>query len=334
MSKYEAKKVTEGSVELDCLVCAETGAEIRVAPKNGLNMTSWIVGGQDLLWKPEGFFSKKPGETLGWGGSPLLFPAVGRTHDLTANPPVTGQYKVNKNGPVFQMPIHGLGGLLSWELEKSGMPEVEKGEEMPDMGILQYRCVIPDAVKKANYPFDIDFRVSYGLSKEEVFVAFEALSVNGQNAHFAFGIHPFLAVSSRKGLVLTVPSKHVCELAPGLGIPAKPGTAQRSDDYSSGRELDLSKGIDRVFMAVGQGETVLADKGAGRKFVLKSDAVFDHCVVYTDEKGPFLCVEPWTSGLGGFCYMSDRTKFGFCGMPRVNGEETAAGSVSLSVAKL
>lgn len=323
MSTYRFEQITEQGIVLDCLTCSTTGASIRVAPEAGLNWTHWIVDGVDHLWKSEDFFTRNEIGRFGPGGSPLLFPMVGRTWDLTEAEPTFGQYRFEPGGKPYHMPIHGFGASAQWE-------RLAEGEE-DGRGILRYRCCITDAIRTDMYPFDIDFQVTYGLDGSDAFVRFDAMGTGENAAPFAFGIHPFLALSSRAGQVLSVPSSHDVPLAEGLSIPAQPGQTVVTDDFSEGRAIDLSTAWDRVFTKLTSGDVHL-DDGSGKGYALAFDhEIFDTCIVYTDATSPCLCIEPWTGGLGGFAYAAQPEASAACGMQMARANEMLSGEVRLSI---
>ena len=322
---YTVQTISEGGVTLDCLTCKRTGAEIRVAPDAGLNWTHWIVNGTDRLWKSDAFFTRNENGGLGAGGSPLLFPMVGRTWDMTVNPPVFGQYRQTPGGTAFRMPIHGFGALMRWERVAAG--------ESDGRGILRYRADITPEIRATMYPYEIEFGVTYGLDGTDAFVRFDAIGTGTAPAPFAFGTHPYLRLNTRAGQTLSVPSKDDRELAAGLSIPAQPGVAVEKDDFGDGRAIDLSGAWDRVFVNLYAGDVRLEDaSGAGYELAFDHE-LFNTCVVYTDATNPCLCIEPWTDGLGGFSYAADPAKCAACGMPAVQPGEMISGEVRLSVLK-
>ena len=69
--------------------------------------------------------------------------------------------------------------------------------------------------------------------------------------------------------------------------------------------LKLQAGVyyDHVFAGLTGSRMSLVDKQAGRKVHVDFDEHFEHMTVYAPDDAEFVCIEPWTLGLGAFCYL-------------------------------
>jgi len=205
--------------------------------------------------------------------------------------------------------------------------------EREDASLLSYRLECDDNLQTASYPFEIDFTVRYGLQKDgSVLVEFSAKG-RGEPAPFAFGIHPYFSLSDRSNAHVRVPSSTTLDLDATLGIPLDPAASLSCSDYSRGIDLSLDEGIDQVLAGLTDRECRLLDKGSSDIITIHASEAFTHCVLYNDGENPFLCVEPWTPGLGGFAYMHDPALDAAGQMPRVARNEEIAGRILLKATR-
>ena len=294
MKIHEMKR--EGDYELVGLQDRDSRSEMWVAPAMGLNWCSWRVGGRELLYRCPDFFRRDIQKRR--GGCPLLFPAVARTWDLSKTPPVFGQYR-HPNGQTFEMPIHGFAPKTEWERIQ--------GER--DETTFAYRLPITDEVRRRFYPYDVNMTIRFTLEPDAVMIDFAVENLGSEPAPFSFGIHPYFQLASRKNVILKMPSRHTMPLLEGMKVPAKPGQVEPGDDYTEGRVVDLTGGVDFPLTRLARPSqehplgAELLDSASGRRFRLTFDPCFEDCMIFTDADSPFLCIEPWLPGLGGFGFL-------------------------------
>ncbi len=263
------------------------GTSFSIAPGWGCNITSWRVDGVELMYYPEGF--AETAERITGAGNPILFPSVGRTWDRSVAPPIRGDYSVYGSDKKYFMPNHGT--VFFCDFRKVSE---EKGE---DRITATYELVVPEKVREENYPFDVGMVHSFLLTPTTVELK-ATLTNNGDSpAPVAFGWHPYFQISSaeREGVEVRVPCakevvlEEVTNLPTGEYvdtdgiIPLKPDVFyDNAFGFTNGSRMSL---IDRK-----AGHTVHVDFGDWAKLFL----------VYTPVGTDFVCIEPWTKGIGEF----------------------------------
>lgn len=268
-------------------------ASCSVAVDFGINLFSWIVKGRQVLFHPQDF----PGirEQFHHGGNPLLFPAVGRTWDRSRTPPQAGVYRLHPEGAELRMPIHGILPDCSW-----AMISVHEREEYVRV---EYKLEVPKAVRETSYPFELEYRQVYILTSTALKLEADFRNLGTRPAPFAFGYHPYFALSGadRGGIGIRLPCTKRVTLDPALLAPV----GAPPEDAIGAFALEPGKDYDAVFTGITGRRAELMDRGAGRTVSIDVDGHIEDFVVYAPSGKPWVCIEPWTRGLGGFESLRD-----------------------------
>lgn len=252
----------------------------------GCNMFSWISGGKQVMYCPPDY------PAAAWkitgGGNPLLFPSVGRTYDLSGVEPVLGRYSVYGDDNCYDMITHGFLYSCGWELvnETTG----------PESASVTFKAVIPEEIFTNRYPFRVDFIQTYTLLRNRVELTSEARNMSEQTVPAAFGYHPYFAVSNntRKGISVELPVSRRLFTNQITQLTGESGPCQGN--------IDLEEDIyyDHAFDKLTGTRMTLTDSEAGRAVHVDFDPKFEMLFLYSPNSSPFVCIEPWTRGMGEF----------------------------------
>ncbi len=260
-------------------------ATFSIAVGLGCNLFRWTTGGREVLWSPEGFGGKP--DDFFKGGNPILFPSVGRTWDRSQDPPVFERYRIFGKATPFTMPIHGILPSCSWTRIREAIREEQVQVE--------YSCAIPAEVREKHYPFDMELRIRYTLQKDTVRIEAAIENRDCVPAPFAFGFHPYFAFSDKSNLQVHLPCRSRMVLDPKLLISL--GTEpMASGDF----RLEPGKTYDNGFTDVSGRRASISDTNTGRSLHIDVDENIQTFVICANPQLPFVCIEPWTDGLGGY----------------------------------
>ena len=270
----------------------DTDSSFSIAVDRGCNLFSWIVEGRDVFFHPESFL--KADATPFDGGNPILFPAVGRTWDRSGSKPAQDVYRVHGRPGQYTMPIHGIVPYCTWEK----VSEEKTGEQI----CLQYRMLVPADVRKRHYPFDVDFMQAFAVGRNGAggnsLVLRATFQNNGKDiAPVACGYHPYFAVAeaSRSGVEILVPCRERLVLDPELLVPTG-----ESEPFSGVISVEADEYYDAGFVGVTGRRASVRDRTGKREIRIDVDESVTTFVVYSRPGAPFVCLEPWTAGLGGY----------------------------------
>ena len=260
------------------------GARALIAIDYGCNLYCWRVLERELLYAPPGFGTDP--DDLCHGGIPVLFPAVGRTWDRSRDPAVPGHYRIGGKQGVFSMPPHGFVGSGAWEEVDATATEVEA------RAAFAFRY--DRAVRERHYPFDVRLVQEFMLTSSTLGLTAVLTNTGPCPAPFAFGYHPYFRVGA-DGATVSLPCSREVHLDPELLIPSG-GVSPVSGDFRIGMEDEC----DCVYADLTSTTATIEDPANGLVFQLRLDAATDNLVVYSAAGAPFICVEPWTRGLGAY----------------------------------
>jgi galactose mutarotase-like enzyme len=267
--------------------CLDSSTTIKIAPDFGCNLFSWVVEGREIFYTPPLWLSDK--RCFYGGGNPILFPAVGRTWDCSGAPPVADRYIFN--GKALRMPIHGLGLWGTWQKieEKNSGSYVE----------VEYGFSFPENTLDLYYPFSLEFCIRYTLKSR--FVGISACFTNrgAEPVPFAYGLHPYFNVTKKQNMRLVLPCTHQELLDPELLIPV--GKKPLSESKIS---LEIDKEYDMVFTGKNHNQASLIDIQTGAGIEIETSDEIQTFVVYSPAQQNYICLEPWTKGLGKYAKLS------------------------------
>ena len=306
---------TEPALSESLRVSDESGeSAIRISPALGCNLYSWQAEGREFFFIPEGFLQhpeSDPSAAHLAGGNPVLFPAVGRTWDMSATPPAAEVYRLAGRTETFRMPVHGLAGLMQWERLESAPDAAAPARAAParaasggaaaagaasPTAAAAYRGRIPEAVQAENYPFDVELSLRYELSRDSVGITATARNHSAAAAPFAFGLHPYFRVSEKAAVALELPCTNRVKLHEELLVP----TGEREPLEDPVLRFDDGSTYDIAFGDVNGSAARIRNVADGLDVRIDIDPAVEMFVVYSGAHTPFICVEPWTRGLGGY----------------------------------
>jgi len=221
----------------------------------------------------------------------VLFPSVGRTWDLSENPPIFGQYRLFGRSQPYTMPIHGILPFCSWEKTHKEIDDIRV--------VVEYACVIPPAVREKHYPFDVDFKMRYLFGEQTVLQEATMENRGTTTAPFAFGLHPYFLIGRRSDVRLNLPCRKQMTLDPKLSVPS-------GEEIPAEGEFSLASGqtYDYVFADITGRQASLIDRNLERTIHMEVDESIQAFVIYSGSECPIVCLEPWTKGLGAYSTLS------------------------------
>ena len=265
---------------------------ISIAPKWGANMFSWIVKGRELMYCPPDY--PEAAFKITGGGNPLLFPSLGRTWDLSGAKQVQGNYRIYGSDKTWFMPSHGV-------LFLSKLKKVDENRGTDYMAAA-YEAEIPEEVKEKNYPFNVGFKQYYTLKSGSVELETVITNNDSVPAPVAFGYHPYFKVSNnqRDGIEVRIPFKRQLILDPDTVLPT--GKTKEAENVM---KLESDIYYDHAFDMPEGRRMLIVDKQAGRMIHVDYDEKFELFFVYSPDGSDFVCIEPWTRGLGAYWKMRE-----------------------------
>jgi len=263
-----------------------------IAPGWGCNMFSWVANGKELMFCPPDL--PQTAQKITGGGNPLLFPSVGRTWDLSGPEPVPGNYRIYGDDRTYFMPSHGV--LFLSEFRRVFEKRSSEGI------VATYESRISDKVREENYPFDLSFRQSYMLKLGKVELESVIKNHDTRPTPCAFGYHPYFAISNpqREGVKVRLPVTKELMMTTDTILPT--GDTQPADDT-----YNLLDGIyyDRVFAGRNGNMMSLIDRRAGHTIDVHIGEWSELFLIYSPGGSDFVCIEPWTCGLGAFGHLNE-----------------------------
>lgn len=268
------------------------GASFSIAPGWGCNVFSWRVNGVELMYTPPGYPAAATKITD--GGNPILFPSVGRTWDRSADPPVPRVYRIYGSDKTYVMPNHGI--LFQSDFHKIGE---ERGV---DSITATYELVVPEEVREENYPFDVGLVHSFTLTPSTVELKATITNNGDSPAPVAFGWHPYFRLSNaqREGVEVRLPVTREMlltldtNLLTGESVPTDGVFRLKPDVY-----------YDNAFGYPNGRRMSVIDRKAGRSVHVDFGDWAELFLLYTPDGKDFVCIEPWTKGLGAFEVLND-----------------------------
>jgi galactose mutarotase-like enzyme len=259
--------------------------EFVIAPLFGCNLVSWTIDDRPVFYCPEDF-ERRP-EKFFSGGNPVLFPAVGRTWDMSGEEPIFGEYRIYGDPNVYRMPIHGI--LPDGHFQKRR--ERVAGERVE----VEYLFTLRQTIQDADYPFDVRLTLRYILKAGTIRMEADMENRGSTPAPVAFGYHPYFYLEDRQGVHVHLPCSEQLTLDREHSIPIG-----REPSSSNVITLDDSTMYDNVFAGMTGRRASIVDPKAGRTIHIDFDENIENLVIYSRPGEKFVCLEPWTKGLGAF----------------------------------
>ena len=257
------------------LFTAASGDQLRVVPERGGLVTSWVCGGQELLYLDQQRFLD-PTKSVR-GGIPVLFPICG---NLAGSP----------------LPQHGFARDLPWQLEPLASAQG-----------LRLRLSDSDATRRL-YPHAFVLELEYRLLPNQLAItaritnpadasAGAAVDASADPLPFSLGLHPYFAVPDLTAVQLEGLPERCFDHIP----MAEAATAEQLHRLESGVDfLAQPQGPVRLVQGPqpGHGQAGHQQAEPGRWIALHTQAPLDLAVVWSEPPRPMLCLEPWTAPRG------------------------------------
>lgn len=178
-------------------------AVVRVAPARGALVSSYVVGGEPVLFLDEATFNDPTKNVR--GGVPLLFPCAGK-------PP-----------PGSALKQHGFARNRAWEPVSA----------IADDATARLECRLTSTAEtRAEWPFDFEVRFAVSLFDERLMLEWAFTNASPAPMPLHFGIHPYFVVGPKDRVRVSG--------ATGLAFDNTRGVERPVDaiDFSAG-EVDL-----------------------------------------------------------------------------------------------
>ncbi len=264
-----------------------SGCRCAVARTWGCNLISWIVDNAELMYCPPEL--PESASKITGGGNPILFPAVGRTWELSGEKPVLGPYRIYGTNRLYQMPNHGI--VFKSLFERTGLMET------PYLVTATYDMQIPEQVLEENYPFEVRLTQSFTAKPDRIDLWARIVNADTRPAPVAFGYHPYFRVSNpdRTDVEIRLPATKEIILTPDTVLPTG-----ETRDFDGVLKLATGVSYDNLYTGLVGTRMSLVDKQARRVVHVDFDLNTEFLVVYAPDNSEFVCIEPWTRGLGAF----------------------------------
>lgn len=269
------------------------GCSCSIAPGWGCNLVSWVVDGTELMYCPADL--PATATKITGGGNPILFPAVGRTWDHSSGEPVSGNYKIYGSEKSYYMPSHGIVFLCEWR-------KVEE-DRVGDKITVAYEMIVPENVRLENFPFDLGLMLRYTITHNNI--ELEAVITNNGPvpAPAAFGYHPYFRVSNPEREGVEVRLAVTKQLLLTKDTILLTGETEDADGI-----VKMKAGVyyDNVYGCPNGQRMSLIDRKVGHTIHVDYDDTFELFLVYSPDGSDFVCIEPWTRGLGAYEHLREQ----------------------------
>ena len=226
--------------------------------------------GTDYLWNGDETYWKKH--------APVLFPFVGRLYE--------GKYTYQ--GKVYDMTLHGFCQQAEFTVISND----------GDCITLEIR---PDEERRAMYPFDFIFSVTYRLTDKGLDECAKVVNPGKTELLYGFGGHPGFNVPLDEGLAfedyeICFPEAGKIERRKFTDNHMDAGSYESTDTVSDGvMKLHHDLFDDDAVVLHGTGERAILRSSKGKKSVEVIYKSAPWCGIWHPIKrdAPFVCIEPW-----------------------------------------
>ena len=249
----------------DAIVLRSADASATIAP-HGAELTSWIVGGRELMWSADPLY---------WARSaPILFPVVGASRD--------GAVRIG--GESYAMPQHGFARDSLFDvIAQTG-------------NTVALRLTDSDATRR-HYPFSFAFTVTYRLDGGTLAIGFGIENTGAAAMPYQLGYHPafvwpYLAGSKDGHDLIFASGKERPIVRPNAqGLLKRPSGASVSAGRLRIADDMFAQGALVFADADSASATLMSPSGAALEITVDG---FPHWALWTKPGAPFLSIEQWT----------------------------------------
>lgn len=268
------------------------GSRCSIARDWGCNLISWVVRDEEIMYCPPEL--PRSATKITGGGNPILFPSVGRTWDLSGDKPKLGPYRIYGSEQIYHMPNHGV--VFNSKFELTGVLKT------PYLVTATYALKIPQEVRNQSYPFDVRLVQSFTLKPGRIDLWARITNCDSRPAPVAFGYHPYFRLSSptREGVEIRLPATKELVLTGDTILPTG-----ETRDFDGVLKLNSGKDYDNAYGGIIGRRASLIDRRAERILHIDFDQNTELLVIYAPDNAEFICIEPWTRGLGAFMHLNE-----------------------------
>ena len=232
------------------------GSKVVVAPERGAIITSFRVGGRELLYMDHATLADSSKNVR--GGIPVLFPAPGKLDgDSWRYGAHTGTMKQ-----------HGFARTLPWQVVASQTNRLKLALES-------------DSATLAQYPFAFRAEITYELRGPSLRIVADVYNRGAEPMPYGLGFHPYFAVTDKAHAAIPTAATQAFDNVTKAAMPFA------GFDFTQ-PELDLHL-LDH---AASHATLQLAD---GTRIDIRTSQDFVRWVVWTVAGRDFICLEPWTA---------------------------------------
>lgn len=232
-------------------------SQVTIAPARGAIVTSFSVGGRELLYFDQATFDD-PTKNIR-GGIPVLFPSPGKL--------ANDQWR-DDEGRVHAMKQHGFARNLPWMVEAVGPANASF-------------LLMSDEATLAQYPAHFNAIFHVALEGATLRLGMQIHNTGDTPMHFGLGYHPYFRVADKRGVRIDTDATRAFDNVTGQIEPF------HGFDFTR-PEVDLHL-LDQSGTS---SRLAFAD---GTSIVISASEEFTYWVVWSVAGKPYICVEPWTS---------------------------------------
>jgi galactose mutarotase-like enzyme len=237
------------------LVDSAANSTASVAPDRGAIVTSFTVGGSELLYLDQATF-EDPAKNVR-GGVPILFPSPGKLANDAWE----------QRGHKGSMKQHGFARTRAWQVLSSSSRQVA----------LQLRS---DAATLEQYPWPFIATLELELNAMRLRFKMSIENTGREAMPFGLGYHPYFRVTDKaRARIDTDATRQFDNL---------------SKSVSPFAGFDLTAGEVDLHMLDQRARHMPLHLGDGSTIDVSASDDFAHWVVWTLNTSDFVCVEPWT----------------------------------------
>lgn len=242
------------------LTDSTSSAALEVVPERGGIITSWTIGGRELLYLDAERFSQP--ELTVRGGIPILFPICGNLPDNL----------YSYGGQSYHLKQHGFARDLPWQVTATDTLEA---------AALTLELASSQQTQQG-YPFEFQLRFTYELQGHSLTLRQRHTNLSERPMPFASGLHPYFSVGNKAQLQFEIPASHYQD--------------QRSQIQQSfsGFDFEVDE-IDVAFQPLSGQSAQVIDPERGLCLSLDYDPVYSTLVFWTIKGKDYYCLEPWTA---------------------------------------